>query len=104
MPATEAASLVAKHGEKMIEVRVRFWTDSIAPEKGALIPKHAWDTGTVDMPKNESHGITAGDTRPFNSILELQAVIADVLAEHGVVLHANQRLRKIIQPLPGSPD
>ena len=32
----------AKHGQKMLEARVRFWTDDIAGKKGEIIPKHAW--------------------------------------------------------------
>ena len=30
----------AKYGGKMIEVKIRFWTDGIA-EAGKIIPKHA---------------------------------------------------------------
>ena len=35
-------ALAAKHGQKMLEVRVRFWTDDIAGKKGEIIPKHTW--------------------------------------------------------------
>ncbi len=101
MSDSAGTAKVAKHGEKMIEVRVRFWTDALAKEKKTLLPKHAWDCGTVDMPTNKSHGIASGSTLPFNSILDLQAVIGRVLLEHGVELHAGSKLRKLIRPTPG---
>jgi hypothetical protein len=31
----------AKYSERMIEVKVRFWTDGIAEGKGIIRPKHA---------------------------------------------------------------
>jgi hypothetical protein len=37
------ASLEAKHGEKMIEVKVRFWTNDISREAGKVIPKPCVD-------------------------------------------------------------
>ena len=87
----------AKHGEKMIEVRIRFWTDGIAEQKDTIIPKHAWDSGVVVMDTNKSHDIAPKSPQPFNSILDLQSVLAKVLGEHGVVLHANRKLRKLIK-------
>jgi hypothetical protein len=43
----------AKHGERMVEIRVRFWTNGIAPGKGQIRPKHAWSGGVVLMERNE---------------------------------------------------
>lgn len=87
----------AKHGEKMIEVRVRFWTDGISQQKDTVIPKHAWDSGVVVMDSNHSHGIAPASPQPFNSILDLTSVLAKVLTAHGVTLHANSKLRKLIK-------
>ncbi len=87
-----------KHGEKMIEVRVRFWTDKIADDKDTVIPKHAWDSGVVVMDGNKTHGVTPASPQPFNSILDLTSVLAKVLSEHGITLHANRKLRKLIKP------
>ncbi len=95
---TNPTAIPAKHGEKMIEVRVRFFTDQIAGKKNYIIPKHAWDSGFVDMANNKTHGITAATPQPFNSILDLQSVVAKVLVEHAVTLHANTKLGKLIQP------
>jgi hypothetical protein len=40
MPKREPIeSLEAKQGEKMIEVKLRFWTNDIAPENGKVLPK-----------------------------------------------------------------
>ena len=41
----------------MIEVKLRFWTNDISPEKGKIIPKHAWAAGVVRMEGNKSHGM-----------------------------------------------
>src|SRR6266851_8764840 len=54
----------AKHGEKMIEVKVLFWTDSIAPTKGKIIPKNAWTSGVVRIESNKAHGITPQNPVP----------------------------------------
>ncbi len=88
----------AKHGNKMIEIRIRFWTDEIAFDDDMIIPKHCWDNGVVLMDTNKDHGISSENPRPFGSILELPAVLAKVLQEHGVKLHPNTKLRKILHP------
>ena len=53
---TEIEEREAPHGEKMIELRVRFWTN-LASEKGHVIPKHAYAAGIVRVAKNETHGL-----------------------------------------------
>jgi hypothetical protein len=88
------ASLEAKHGKKMIEVKVRFWTNNIAKESGKVLPKHAWASGIVRIQGNESHGIVPGNPRPFHSLLDVGAVVEDVLIEHGIVLHRSRRMKK----------
>ena len=88
----------AKHGDKMIEVRVRFFTDGIARADGKIVKKHAWDSGFVSMDRNESHGIKPASPLPFNSILQLQTVLAKVLTQHGVTLYVSPKLQKLIKP------
>ncbi len=97
MPNDTTPAAVAKHGDKMIEVRIRFWTDGIADQEHAVEPKHAWTTGIVVMDTNKSHGITPNKPKPFNSILDLQSVLAEVLMEHGVTLHVHRKDRKLFQ-------
>ena len=87
---------VAKQGEKMIEVRIRFWTDDISTQPKTVIPKHAWTSGVVHIQKNETHGITPGNPKPFNSLLDLGAVIEKVLKEHGIVLHVSAGMKKYV--------
>ena len=89
-----AVSLEAKHGKKMIEVKVRFWTNNIAKESGKVLPKHAWASGIVRIQGNESHGIVPGNPRPFHSLLDVGAVVENVLIEHGIVLHRSRRMKK----------
>ena len=97
MPKVEnAASLEAKQGEKMIEIKLRFWTNNIAEEDGKVIPKHAWSAGVVRIERNRSHGIEPGSPRPFHSLLDVGAMIERVLIEHGVVLHPSRKMQKYI--------
>ena len=69
MPREEIEALEATQGEKMIEIKLRFWTNKIAPEEGKVIPKHAWAAGVVRMERNRSHGIEPGWPAPFHSLL-----------------------------------
>jgi len=44
----------AEHGQKMIEVKLRFWTNNLAGKSGQIIPKHAWSSGVVRIEPNKS--------------------------------------------------
>lgn len=85
----------AKHGEKMIEIKVRLWTDSIADE-GKILPGHARSGGVVRIERNVAHGITPGKPIPFNSFAELPEKIEKLLIAQGVKLHRTSRERKYI--------
>ena len=87
----------AKYGERMIEVRVRFFTDGIAEGEGEIMPKHGWTSGVVSMARNESHGISPKNPRPFNSLMDLPRIIERVLIEHGVKLHRTGKTAKYIR-------
>jgi len=87
----------AKHGKKMIELRVRFWTDNIAP-KGRIQPKHAWAHGVVRIEPNEEHGIKPLSPVPFNSLMEVGTAMEKVLIKHGIVLHAEgKKMQKYLK-------
>jgi hypothetical protein len=88
------ASIEAKHGKKMIEVSLRFWTNGIAKSKRQIMPKNAWAAGVVRVQGNESHGIVSGNPRPFHSLLDVGAVIETVLINHGITLHRGGRMKK----------
>jgi hypothetical protein len=97
--ATEPKNSVeveAKHGDKMIEVKVRFWTNDMAQEPGKVVAKHAWSSGVVRMERNDSHGIVPGTPTPFNSLLDLGAAIEEALIEHGIVLHPSRKMSKYV--------
>ena len=98
MPKDDLRSLEAKQGEKMIEIKLRFWTNDIASEPGKVLPKHAWSSGVVRVEGNSSHGIKPGSPRPFHSLLDVGAVIEKVLIEHGIVLHPPTRMKKYFAP------
>jgi hypothetical protein len=94
MPKVNAAARVATQGEKMIEIKVRFWTNNIAKGVGRVIPKHAWTSGVVRIERNKSHGIEPGNPRPFHSLLDVGQIIERTLIEHGVILHPSKKMRK----------
>ena len=86
----------AAHGEKMIEVKVRFWTDNLASAEGHILPKHAWTAGVVRLKRNVAHDIVPEQPLPFNSLMDLGAIIEQALIDHGVELHVSQRMRKYV--------
>lgn len=96
MSASETDPMIreAQQGERMIEVRIRFFTNDIAPRRGAVRPKHAWASGMIRVAPNRSHGIKAGASRYFNSLMELTSVVEKVLIEHGIMLRPDQRMKK----------
>lgn len=87
----------AKHGEKMIEIKLRFWTDDIAGEPGKVIPKHAWSSGMVRIEGNKAHGIKPSRPLPFHSLLDIGTAVEKVLLEHEIVLHPSTKMRKYVK-------
>jgi hypothetical protein len=83
----------AKQGQRMIEVRLRFWTNDIAGP-GKILPKHAWSSGVVRIERNESHGIVPGSPKPFHSLLDVGSVIEKVLLENGITFHPSSRMAR----------
>lgn len=94
--SNEGQAKKPKYGEKMIEVKVRFWTNEIAEKEGYIIPKHAWADGVVRIERNESHGIIPANPRPFNSLMEITLAIEKVLIQHGILLHRGRVMDKYI--------
>jgi hypothetical protein len=86
----------AKHGQRMIEIKLRFWTNDIAEEAGQIVPKHAWSSGVVRIESNKAHGIVPGAPRPFHSLLDVGAVVEKLLIDQGIVLHLSRRMRKYV--------
>lgn len=77
----------AEYGSRMIEVKVRFWTNGLVEGKGNIIPKHGKTQGVVRIETNQAHGIVAGKPKPFNSMAEIGPAIEAVLLDRGVTLH-----------------
>ena len=94
------AALEARHGNRMIEVKLRFWTNDLADGPGMIVPKHAWTSGVVRIERNDSHGIVPTNPRPFHSLLDVGAVIERVLIEHGIKLHASRKAAKYLRDRP----
>ena len=83
----DTQSVEANHGEKTIEVKLRFFTDNIADTKGHVLPKHCWPVGMATMPKNDSHGIRNVKNHPFHSLAEVSSVVEEILADAGITVH-----------------
>ena len=101
MPQTldtdEIASREAEHGQKMIEIKVRFWTDKLASEQGHIIPKHAWAGGVVRIKANPAHGISEGKPKVFDSLTEIPALIEETLIEQGIKLRVGNKMGKYLK-------
>ena len=87
----------APFGERMIEVKLRFWTDGIAEGKGRIKPKHAWTRGMVTIERNAAHGILPVRGRPFNSLMEIPSAVEKVLMEHGIQLHLIHKMDRYVR-------
>ncbi|HEY5047164.1 MAG TPA: hypothetical protein VII49_03975 [Rhizomicrobium sp.] len=89
--------VIAKHGEKMITVTVRFWTDGIASDKGSIRKRHGWAAGAVALDRNDSHGITGGPSIPFGSLMDMGSAIEKALLKGRVMLHRSKRMKKYVE-------
>lgn len=75
----------APHGEKMIVVEIRFWTDGIAKKKGYIVPKVARWKGVVNVCPNKAHGIKPDQPAThFHTAMELPMAVEKALARNGV--------------------
>jgi hypothetical protein len=66
---------VAREGEKMIEVRVRFWTNDLAEGPNRVRPKHAWASGASDVhpplaPQSDHDGLPLSVGTPVSVVLK----------------------------------
>jgi len=77
----------------MIEVRVRFFTDTHAPA-GQILPKHGHAVGEVRLAKNAAHGIHPGKPIMFNSMSEVPYAIERALRDHEIKMHMSSRERR----------
>ena len=84
----------AIHGKKMIEVKIRFWTNDISTKKGKVIPKHCWDSGVIRVQPNDLHSIKVSKPMPFHTLLDLPSTIEKILLAHNIKLHLSRKTRK----------
>ena len=80
----------------MIEISVRFWTNDIAGPDGHILPKHCWDSGIIRMPKNDSHGISNQEAKPFNSLMEITQVIEQALIDADIRVSVGSKSSRYI--------
>lgn len=94
-----ANEVVARQGEKMIVIEVRFFTDAIAEDTDKIVQKQAGACGVVNIRANKSHGIKS-NRKSFNSLMEIPAKIEELIIEAGVELNItlyHSRMRKYIK-------
>lgn len=72
------------HGERTIEVTLRFWTDRIADKEGHVIPGFCWEGCFVSVPSQPSHGIKTTAPMMSNHFGELVSTVQAALDEAGV--------------------
>lgn len=87
----------ASTNERMIEIKLRFWTNGIAKGAGYVAPKNAWSSGVVRIERNKTHGIKPGSPKPFHSLLDVGSVIERVLIGHGIMLHPSKTMKKYVK-------
>ena len=85
----------AAHGQRMIVVKVCFWTDQIVEGRGKIASKECWDSGVVRLDSNRAHDISTQNPVPFNSLMDLTAKVEKVLISHGIKLHHGNRSYKL---------
>jgi hypothetical protein len=98
MPTNNSNSREARFNEKMIELRIRFWTNDISETRTEIIPKQAWDSGVVIMERNASHDIQPEKPKHFHFLMELPAIVKKVLIEHRVKLRKGAKSKKYYVP------
>jgi hypothetical protein len=96
---SDAASRDAAQGERMIKVKLRFWTNDIA-EEGKVVAKHAWSAGVIRMERNNTHGIHPWSTKTVSLAAGHRCSDRKTLLEHGVLLHPSRRMRKYVMTSP----
>ena len=89
----------APHGEKMITMKLKFWTNNIPLDN----PKMAWCSGVVHLVANRSRGLgrdTGTNPIPFNQLEEVtgdtgkigivEAIIQALEREHVILVESHK--------------
>lgn len=87
----------AKFGEKMIEIKVRFWTDGLSGNENEILPKQAWSAGLVRIKGNKAHGIAPNKPVMFHSLMDIQKAIEETIIKNGIILHPSRVMKKYIK-------
>lgn len=74
-------------GERMIELRIRFWTNDIdGNPKGTITQRVCWDGGVVYAVRNRSHGIRRKGESRFRGLCQLLCSVEKVLEKQDIRL------------------
>ena len=83
-----------RHEERMIEVKISFWTNDIASVEDNIVPKHAQSSGLISVEPSEAHEIVPASPIAFHSLMDITSALEKALIENGIVLHPGKRMRK----------
>jgi hypothetical protein len=82
----------------MLQVEIRFFTNNLPGNNGAILPRQAWAKGVVMIQPNELLGIKPRNRPiPFNSLIEIPSKIEKILARNEITLHLPLRMRKYLK-------
>ncbi len=84
------------HEERMIEVKIRFWTDDIAAVEGNILPGHARSSGLISVEPSEAHEIVPKSPVSFHSLMDITSALEKVLIENGIVLHQSKMMKRYL--------
>jgi hypothetical protein len=83
---------------RMIKLQLNFWVDGIATKRQNIVPGACWDSGTIEILKNNAHGVSGSRSIPFNSLSELETKIEKGLENAGLKLVKSERHRPVYYP------
>jgi hypothetical protein len=91
----EIESVEADYGEKMIQLKISFFTNLPGLKEDHIRQKHAWASGHVRIQRNSAHGIDGNTGGIFHSMSELPMLIENLLIEQGITIHQSRNKAKL---------
>jgi hypothetical protein len=82
-------------GERMIEVRLKFFTDELSGRPGYIVPGYCWDHGVVVVSANQAHEVkVGGNPLIFHTLDGIPDAVTRALHRSGVTLVPGYGTRK----------
>ena len=88
----------ARDNEKMIELKIKFFTNNISVWKDYVVKKLGWQSGYVYASINKTHGIESKKPVFFHSLMELPQAIEETLLKQDIKLKSTKRTKEYLIP------